>query len=160
TPAPGTRAEVTALENHYRIDIRSDPNGLVIPEEDYQLVFTSSVGTTEEPATVLTLDEIRNNFEPFSDYITMSCISNPVAGDLIRTLKRPCARMQDSLKHVGIPSGATHLKALGGAGFDETVALDLIASDERIMLCYEWEDQPLTTRYGFPLCIHIPNLYG
>lgn len=160
TPAPGTRSEVTALENHYRIDIRSDPNGLVIPEEDYQLVFTSSVGVTEEPVTVLTLDEIRNNFEPFSDYITMSCISNPVAGDLISTLKWTGARMQDVLEHVGIPSGATHLKIIGGDGFDETVALDLIASDDRIMLCYEWEDQPLTTRHGFPLRIHIPNLYG
>lgn len=160
TPAPGTRSEVTALENHYRIDIRSDPNGLDIPEDDYMLVFTSSLGTSEEQIGALTLDEIRNYFEPVSDYITMSCISNPVAGDLISTIKWTGARMQDVLEHIGIPSGATHLKIIGGDGFDETVALDLIAGDDRIMLCYDWEDQPLTTRHGFPLRIHIPNLFG
>src|SRR5690606_5723777 len=44
--------------------------------------------------------------------------------------------------------------------FDETIALDMIDADERILLTYAWDDQPLPVRNGFPLRIHIPDLYG
>ncbi|MBK8021628.1 MAG: molybdopterin-dependent oxidoreductase [Chloroflexi bacterium] len=159
-PAPGTRSEITPLAEHYRIDIRSDPNGLDIPEEGYTLQFESAIPGEEGPIAEMTLDDIRNNFEPVSDYITMSCISNRVAGDLISTIKWTGARMKDVLATVEVPERATHLRIWGGDDFDETVALDVIENDERVMLCYAWEDKPLTSRHGFPLRIHIPNLYG
>ncbi len=159
-PAPGTRAEVTALEYHYRIDIRSDPNGLVIPAEGYTLLFTSAIGGTATTVAELTLEDIRNNYEEVSDFITMSCISNYVAGDLISTLKWTGVRMKDVLASMTVPEGATHLKIRGGDGFDEIVALDTINNDERVMLCHSWEDKTLSSKHGFPLRIHIPNLYG
>ncbi|MCK6578457.1 MAG: molybdopterin-dependent oxidoreductase [Anaerolineae bacterium] len=159
-PAPGTRAEVTPLRDHYRIDIRSDPNGLVIPEEGYTLKFESAVPGEEGLIAEMTLDEIRGNFETISDYITMSCISNRVGGDLISTIKWTGVRMKDVLAAIAVPERATHLHIWGGDDFDEVVALDVIEDDERVMLCYAWEDQPLTARHGFPLRIHIPDLYG
>jgi DMSO/TMAO reductase YedYZ molybdopterin-dependent catalytic subunit len=47
-----------------------------------------------------------------------------------------------------------------GDGFHETVDLDLIASDERIMLCYEWDGNRLLVGHGFPQRVWIPDLYG
>ena len=38
--------------------------------------------------------------------------------------------------------------------------LDLIRSDERIMFAYEWDDQPLKQKHGFPLRIYLPDRYG
>lgn len=38
--------------------------------------------------------------------------------------------------------------------------LDLIASDERIMLCYAWDGQPIPFDHGFPLLIWLPDRYG
>jgi len=156
-PAPGTRREITPVEDHYRIDIRTTP--VVIEPEGYMLPFTTRLSGSEETLKTLTLDEIRA-FPATDVYITMSCISNPVGGELISTTRWTGVSMQTILAEVGIPDGATHLKITGGDGFDETVALDLIASDERIMLAYDWDGQPLTNKYGFPLRIHVPNLFG
>lgn len=157
-PVPGTRPEITPVEDHYRIDIRTTP--LVIPAEGYTLPFTTRIGGTEETVVrTLTLDEIRAY--PATDaYITMSCISNPIAGDLISTTRWTGVSFQRLLADMDIPEGATHLKITSGDGFDETVALDLIAADERIMLTYDWDGQPLTAEHGFPLRIHVPDLYG
>lgn len=159
-PAPGTRPEVTALEDHYRIDIATRPPE--IAAEGYTLPFMTALTEDGSMRAVaeMTLDHIRSSYEPVQDYITMSCISNTVAGDLISTIKWTGARMQQILADVEIPANATHLKITAADGFDETVALDLINADERIMLAYEWEDQPLTVEHGFPLRIHIPDLYG
>ena len=68
--------------------------------------------------------------------------------------------MQDILSSMDVPENATHLKITGGDDFDETVSLDMIASDPRILLAYEWDHQPLPARHGFPLRIHIPNHFG
>lgn len=159
TPAPGTRLEVTPLEDHYRIDIttvppRVEPEGYVLPFVT-ALTEDGSVQTIAE----LTLDDIRA-YESRQDYITMSCISNRVGGDLISTIKWTGVSMQRLLADIEIPDRATHIKITAADGFDETVALSLIEADERVMLAYEWEDQPLTVEHGFPLRIHIPNLYG
>ncbi|MBK9748409.1 MAG: molybdopterin-dependent oxidoreductase [Chloroflexi bacterium] len=156
--APGTRPEITALANHYRIDIRSQP--LDISAEGYNLPFTTQIGGTQRTLAELTLDNIRNDFEAVDEYITMSCISNPVGGDLISTIKWTGVPMQDILASMDVPEGATHLLITGGDSFYETVALDLINNDRRILLAYAWDDQPLLPKHGFPLRIHIPNLYG
>ncbi|MBE2271283.1 MAG: molybdopterin-dependent oxidoreductase [Anaerolinea sp.] len=157
SPAPGTRPEITPLAQHYRIDIRATP--LDIPAEGYTLPFTTQIGGAATIAA-LTLDDIRSNYEPVDAYITMSCISNPVGGDLISTTKWTGVSMQDILASMEVPEGATYLNIKGGDGFDETLALDMIANDERIMLTYAWDDQPLLPKHGFPLRIHIPNHYG
>jgi sulfite oxidase len=159
-PASGTRAKITPLAEHYRIDINSFiPE---IPEEGYELPFTTKLtagGSTQTLAT-LTLPEIRNNFEAVTVDLTMACISNRVAGDLIGTLAWTGARMSDILAEIEVPERATHLLITGVDGFDEYVSLDLINRDERILLAYDWAGQPLLPKHGFPLRIHIPNHFG
>jgi Oxidoreductase molybdopterin binding domain. len=106
-PAPGTRLEVTPVEQHYRIDINSLP--IVIPEAGYTLPFVSALND-EGSLTVLkefTLDELRS-YDPMSAHITMACISNRIAGPLIGTTLWTGVRLQTLLDDVGIPDGATH----------------------------------------------------
>ena len=55
---------------------------------------------------------------------------------------------------------ARYLVIKSADGFYETVALDLINSDERIMLCYAWDGEPLPFDHGFPLRIWLPDRYG
>lgn len=159
-PAPGTRPEITPLAEHYRIDIRTTP--LVIPEEGYTLRFTSALNEdgTLQTLNEMTLDQIRGEFDPVDAYITMSCISNRVGGDLISTIRWTGVPMHRILEAVGVPEGATHLLIRGGDDFDETVAIDQIQADERIIMAYAWEGQPLLPKHGFPLRIHIPDHYG
>lgn len=132
---------------------------MVIPEAGYILPFIDSTSDGREIGT-LTLEQIKTEFEPVEAFITMSCISNRTAGTLISTIKWTGAQMSEVLNRIGIPEGATHLKISSGDGFDETIAIATIMDDPRIILAYYWEDQPLTSRNGFPLRIHIPDRYG
>ncbi len=156
-PAPGTRPEVTPVEDHYRIDISLIPP--TIKEEDWVLPFTSSLGGSQEVLAEFTLDEIKG-YDAVEAFITMSCISNRVAGDLISTTKWTGVRMQTLLQDVPLPENAAYLKITSADGFDETISLEQINNDPRIMLAYYWEEKPLTTEHGFPIRIHIPDLYG
>jgi DMSO/TMAO reductase YedYZ molybdopterin-dependent catalytic subunit len=153
-PAPGTRPEYTPLDDHYRIDINTIPPS--IQEQDWTLQIG---GMVENPAT-LTLADLRENYEPINEFVTLACISNPVAGDLTSTTYWTGVSLQKILAEVKPEAGATHLLVTSADGFDEYVSIDLINQDERVMLAYAWDNQPLKEKHGFPLRIYIPDHYG
>jgi DMSO/TMAO reductase YedYZ molybdopterin-dependent catalytic subunit len=152
-PAPGTRPELTPLESHYRIDINTLPP--TIQEDDWRL----RIGGLVERPLELTLEEIRR-YEPMEQFVTLSCISNPVAGDLIGTARWTGVSLKRLLPDLKLKDNATHLKITCADGFFETIALETIDSDERIMLAYAWDGVPLLTEHGFPLRIYIPDRHG
>lgn len=153
TAAPGTRAEYTPLEEHYRIDIVSRP-----PEIDVTTWTLPLVGLVNSPQN-LTLSQIRE-MPSFDRIVTMECISNPIAGDLISTTRWTGVKMQDIVNLAQPKLEAAYLKITCADGFDEYVSLAMIRNDERIMLAYEWDGRPLLQKHGFPVRIHIPNHYG
>lgn len=153
-PVPGTRPELTPVQDHYRIDISSRPP--VFEEATWTLPVTGMVDNPLE----LTLADLRSDFRPMDQYLTLSCISNRIGGDLIGTQKWTGFSLQDLLKRARVQENAQFLRIFGGDGFHETVDIDLINADERVMLAYAWDDQPLPERNGFPLRIYIPDRYG
>jgi len=152
-PAPGTRPEFTPLERHYRIDINTIP-----PAVDGRQWRLKVNGLVEKPVA-LTLEDLRR-YAPMHQFITLSCISNPVGGDLIGTQRWTGVSLQRLLPDLQLKPGATHLKIRSADRFYEVVALDAIKADERIMLAYEWDGVPLMREHGFPLRIYIPNVHG
>ena len=153
-PALGTRPEYTAVRDHYKVFIKSQPT--IIEEEGWTLPIT---GLVDNPLT-LTLDDLRTRYKPRSEFVTLTCISNRVGGDLISTTHWTGARLQDILVDLQPQQDARYLFITSGDGFYEIVDLDLIASDERIMLAYNWDGRPIPFDHGFPLRIWIPDLYG
>lgn len=152
-PAPGTRAEFTPLKDHYRIDINAMPP--VISEENWRLKIGGLVGKTME----LSLQEIQK-YEPLDQFVTLSCISNPVGGDLTGTTRWTGISLQQILPELKLKPGAAYLRINAADGFFETVSLDQIMNDKRVMLTYAWDGLPLSVEHGFPLRIYIPGLYG
>ena len=153
-PVLGTRPEYTAVRDHYKIFIRSQPS--IIDGNNYTLPITGSV---ENPMS-LTLDAIRNRYETRNEFVTLACISNRVGGDLTSTTYWTGASLQDILADLKPLPSATHLFIESEDGFFETVSLDLIASDPRIMLAYDWDGRPIPFDHGFPLRIWLPDRYG
>jgi len=152
-PASGTRPEFTPLERHYRIDINTIPPA--VEKEQWRLKIT---GLVEQPLS-LTLEDLQR-YEPMHRFITLSCISNPVGGDLIGTTRWTGASLQRLLPDLHVRPSATHLKIRSADGFFEVVSLDAVKADERIMLTYLWDGVPLKREHGFPLRIYIPDIYG
>ena len=153
-PALGTRPEYTAVRDHYQIFIRSEPT--VINGDTWELPIT---GLVDNPMT-MNLDYIMSNYEPRSEFVTLTCISNRIGGDLISTTHWTGASLQEILDDVKPTSEARYLFITSGDGFYETVDLDFVAEDERIMLAYSWDGRPIPFDHGFPLRIWLPDRYG
>jgi DMSO/TMAO reductase YedYZ molybdopterin-dependent catalytic subunit len=154
TPVPGTRPEYTPLKDHYKVFIELEPTE--IDGETWQLPITGLVGNT----LMLTLDDLRDNYQPRDQFVTLSCISGRVGTSLIGTTMWTGASLQEVLADADVDPEARYLHITSGDGFYETVDLDLVASDERIMLCYDWDGHPLPVEHGFPLRIWYPDRFG
>jgi len=152
-PVPGTRPEFTPLERHYRIDINTVPP--VVNEQQWRLRIS---GLLEQPVA-LTLDDLRR-YEPLHQFVTLSCISNPVGGDLIGTTRWTGVSLQHLLPALRLKPNASHLKIDAADGFFEVVPIETIKADSRVMLAYAWDGLPLTTEHGFPLRIYLPDVHG
>jgi DMSO/TMAO reductase YedYZ molybdopterin-dependent catalytic subunit len=152
-PVRGTRPEFTPLAQHYRIDINTTPPR--IQEGSWRLRLT---GLLEKPL-VWTLDDIRRR-PPMHQFVTLSCISNVIGGDLIGTTRWTGVSLKQLLPELGLLANATHLKIRSADGFYEVVALDTIRADDRVMLTYSWDGLPIAAEHGFPLRIYIPDRYG
>lgn len=153
-PAPGTRSEYTPVADHYQVFLRTEPS--IIEEADWVLPITGMVDNPQ----VLTLADIRHNYPSRSQFVTLSCISGRIGTSLISTTQWTGVSVQDLLADVGVQAGAKYLDITSEDGFHESVSLDLINSDPRIMFCYDWDGESLPKDHGFPLRIWIPDRYG
>lgn len=153
-PVSGTRPELTPLEQHYRIDINSLPPFII--DVDWRLrIF----GLVEQPLE-LTLDDLRKQYEPQQQFITLSCISNPIGGELIGTQRWTGVSLKRILEDVKPQEKALYLKIASADGFYESLSIEKAMTNERVMLTYDWDGLPLTEDHGFPLRIYIPDVYG
>jgi DMSO/TMAO reductase YedYZ molybdopterin-dependent catalytic subunit len=153
TPLPGTRAELTPLERHYRVDIDTRP-----PQIDAGAWRLKIGGLVERPIS-MTLDDLRRE-PPVDQFITLSCISNPLGGDLIGTQRWTGASLRRVLERATPGASATHAKVKSVDGFFEIISLSLVESDPRVVLAYAWDGVPLATGHGFPLRVYVPDVYG
>jgi DMSO/TMAO reductase YedYZ molybdopterin-dependent catalytic subunit len=154
SPVPGTRPEYTPIKDHYQVFLELEPTE--IDGATWKLPVT---GMVDNPL-MLSLDEIRNNYASRDQYVTLSCISGRVGTTLISTTYWTGASVQEVLADAGVQAGAQYLSITSGDGFHESVPLDLINSDPRIMFCYAWDGNVLPVGHGFPLRIWIPDRFG
>lgn len=148
----GTRPEITSNEDFYRIDINTRPP--VIDGTEWQL----EVDGLFQNARNLTIDDLMS-YPSLTQPITLSCISNRVAGDLIGTSYWTGVRLRDVLEDLQLTPEAGALVLEAEDGFYETViAEDMF--DERTLLVYGMNGETLPVEHGFPLRIYIPNRYG
>lgn len=178
--APGTRPEYTPLEDHYRIDINSGR----VPTVD-RPDYTLTIGGLVAAPLTLTYEDIagaemratalnENNddaeatpeppeerrYQPINQFVTLSCISNRIAGSLISTTRWTGIPMQDILADMELEEDAAWIRIDSVDGFYEYLSIEDVMNDRRVMLTYAWDGVPLPDRHGWPLRIYIPNRYG
>ncbi len=153
-PVPGTRPEYTAVADHYRVDIDFSPPS--INGASYRLRIA---GLVAQPLS-LTLAQLKTAYRASDQFITLSCISNPVGGPLIGTTLWSGPPLRDVLADAAPRPAAAYVHLLAKDGFDEVVELADVRADPRIVLAHSWNGQPLPAEHGFPLRIYRPGRYG
>jgi DMSO/TMAO reductase YedYZ molybdopterin-dependent catalytic subunit len=151
-PAPGTRPEITSVDQFYRVDINAVP-----PQVDGNSWRLNLTGLVKNPIS-LTLDEIWAR-PSITQAVTLSCISNLVGGDLISSNYWTGIRFKDILTEAGVQPGAQEIAITAADGFYEGLSLEE-AMDERTLLVYAMNGDPLTAGHGFPLRLYVPGHYG
>lgn len=151
-PVPGTRPELTSNQDFYRVDIDTIP-----PQVNGKTWQLKLDGQVENPLT-LSLGEIKSR-PSISQVITLECISNQVGGDLISTALYTGVPLKALLDEAKMKPNAQALRIEAVDGFYETVSMqDML--DERTLLVYEMNQQPLPVEHGYPLRLYIPNHFG
>ncbi|MEW5895549.1 MAG: molybdopterin-dependent oxidoreductase [Candidatus Omnitrophota bacterium] len=151
-PVPGTREEITPNEKFFRIDINTLPPRINLGKWKVRVegLFTR--------ARDLAFEDLMK-YPEVTVAATLSCISNPVGGDLISTGFFTGVRLIDVLKDLGIRKEAKALEIRAEDGYYETVVYeDMI--DPRTLLVYGLNGKTLSVEQGFPLRIFIANRYG
>jgi DMSO/TMAO reductase YedYZ molybdopterin-dependent catalytic subunit len=152
SPVSGTRPEFTPTDDYYRIDINTR-----IPEINGNMWRLEVSGLVDRPLS-LTIDDIRE-YPSQSQFLTMQCISNTIGGDLTSSTRWKGVLFKDLLDTAGIQSNAAGALVKSVDGFFEFVTMEDIL-DERTLLVYDMNGEPLRAKHGFPLRVYIPNRYG
>jgi DMSO/TMAO reductase YedYZ molybdopterin-dependent catalytic subunit len=149
---PGVAPFVTPNADFYRID-----TALVVPQvraEDWSLRVT---GMVDEPLE-LSFAELLDRDLVEAD-ITLTCVSNPVGGDLVGNARWLGVPVADLLATARPRRGADQLVGRSVDGY--TCGFPLAAaSDRQSLVAVGMNGEPLPLRHGFPARLVTPGIYG
>ncbi len=94
------------------------------------------------------------------DYITLTCVSNPVGGPYIGNAKWLGVSLGRLLRQAGIKAGADQLYCTSSDGFTSGSPVQTAMDGRDAMLAFAMNGTPLPVQHGFPVRMVVPGLYG
>ncbi len=153
TDVEGTVPFVTEAADFYRIDTVLAPP--VIDPEQWSLRIH---GMVEEEVT-LTMDDVLDL--PLEEHhITLTCVSNPVGGDLVGNATWLGYPVRDLLARARPNSQADMVLSHSFDGFTASTPIGALTDDRAALLAVGMNGEPLTPIHGFPARLVVPGLYG
>jgi DMSO/TMAO reductase YedYZ molybdopterin-dependent catalytic subunit len=149
---PDLSAEVTAVADHYVVDIDlMDP---VVKADGWIL----RIGGMVQTPTDLTLSTLQS-FTIVEEYSVLTCISNPVGGDLVGSSAWTGVRLGEVLSRAGTLEDAVDVVFRCADGYSDSIPVE-VAFDLSVILAIGQNGQPLTWEHGFPCRVRVPSVYG
>ncbi len=144
---------ITPIDQFYRID-----TALSIPQVDPAKWKLRVGGMVDNPFEVA-YDELLA-MPQFESYVTISCVSNEIGGNLVGNARWQGVKLTDLLDRAGVQSGATQLASQSVDGWTCGFPTEIAYREEDAMLALAMNGEPLPQRHGFPARLIIPGLYG
>ena len=151
--APGVTPWLTPNNDFYRID-----TALSVPEinaQDWELRVHGLVDR-----------EIRLTFQDLLDadliesHVSLTCVSNPVGGNLAGNAKWLGMPIREVLKMAGPRDGADMVLSTSIDGFSASTPLEVLQDDRAAMLAIGMNGEALPLEHGYPVRMVVPGLYG
>jgi DMSO/TMAO reductase YedYZ molybdopterin-dependent catalytic subunit len=150
---PGIAPAITPAEDFYQIDVSLTP-----PVVDVATWSLTIDGRVDKPLTLSYNDLLA--MPSIERYVTLTCVSNEVGGDLVGTAKWQGVRLTDLLAKVGVHDDATMVLGRSVDGFTVGFPRALLNDGRDAMLAYAMNGEPLPVKHGFPVRMVVPGLYG
>jgi DMSO/TMAO reductase YedYZ molybdopterin-dependent catalytic subunit len=144
---------ITPNADFYRID-----TALSVPQlsrADWRLKIHGMV----DREVTLTFDDLQQ-FEVVEQIVTLTCVSNPVGGDLVSNAKWTGYRVRDLLAGAGIHPDADMALSTSIDGFTAGTPVEALTDQRNSLLAIGMNDAPLPTEHGYPARLVVPGLYG
>ncbi len=142
---------ITPTIEYFDVSIAGKP---AIDGDSFQLKISGAVNNPAE----FSLEELRS-LEMVEKTVTIECIGNPANGDLLGTATWKGFSVYDLLENLGIKDGATFVKYTCADGYFTFNTLEELKNREVTGALF-MNDEPIPTKYGFPLRIIFPGYYG
>jgi DMSO/TMAO reductase YedYZ molybdopterin-dependent catalytic subunit len=151
--APGVTPWLTPNNDFYRID-----TALSVPEINAQDWELRIHGLVEQ--------EVRLSFQDLLDadliesHVSLTCVSNPVGGNLAGNAKWLGMPIRDVLKMARPKEGADMVLSTSIDGFSASTPLEVLQDGRDAMLAIGMNGEALPLEHGYPVRMVVPGLYG
>ena len=151
--AAGVTPWLTPNKDFYRID-----TALSVPEINAQDWELRVHGLVEQ--------EVRLRFQDLLDaeliesHVSLTCVSNPVGGDLAGNAKWLGMPIREVLKMARPKAGADMVLSTSIDGFSASTPLEVLQDGRDAMLAIGMNGEALPLEHGYPVRMVVPGLYG
>jgi DMSO/TMAO reductase YedYZ molybdopterin-dependent catalytic subunit len=99
-------------------------------------------------------------FELIEKMVTLTCVSNPVGGDLIGNAVWRGYRVRDLLARSGVHRDADMVLSTSSDGFTAGTPLEALTDGRDALVAIAMNGDPLPVEHGYPARLVVPGLYG
>jgi DMSO/TMAO reductase YedYZ molybdopterin-dependent catalytic subunit len=150
---PGLSPLITPNDVFYRID-----TALLVPQvapDGWSLRVTGMV----DREVTLDLEDLLG-MERTEAFVTLSCVSNEIGGDLVGNALWSGVLLRDVLDLAGVDPSATQIVGRSVDGWTAGFPTATLDDGRPALVAITMNGEPLPVRHGFPARLVVPGLYG
>src|SRR6202022_1244428 len=150
---PGLSSFITPDDSFYRVD-----TALLLPQVDPATWQLRIHGMVQRGVTITFADLLKRPL--IEDYVTLTCVSNPVGGPYVGNAKWLGASLPALIRQARPRAGASQLLCTSVDGFTSGTPLEVVLDGRGALLAVAMNGTALPVEHGFPARMVIPGLYG
>jgi DMSO/TMAO reductase YedYZ molybdopterin-dependent catalytic subunit len=150
---PGLSPFITPNATFYRVD-----TALILPQvppSGWRLRIHGMV----EREIDLSFDELMRR-PLIETYVTLTCVSDPVAGPYIGNARWLGASLASLLREARPRAGADQILSMSADGYTSGTPVQTVLDGRDALLAIAMNGVPLPVEHGFPVRMVVPGLYG
>ena len=150
---PGLSSFITPNDSFYRVD-----TALILPQVDPATWQLRIHGMVQREVTLTFAELLKRPL--VEDYVTLTCVSDPVGGPYVGNAKWLGASLAALIRLARPLAGASQLLCTSVDGFTSGTPLTVVLDGREALLAVAMNGTALPVEHGFPARMVVPGLYG